>query len=139
MENKKKRKKERKDWHRNLAWNQHFLAVYKFFQRNIWKSFLQYFCCVFLHQFHCQNNLMWAGYLLSLIRFKFFDMSISSQKKATFICWTIQALYLEQVATTVLCCNPDRFLKASDRGYTFCSSGIFILLHCGKCGCLFPS
>lgn len=33
-------KKEIKGWPRSLVWNQQLLAVYKFFQRNIWKSSL---------------------------------------------------------------------------------------------------
>lgn len=54
------------------------------FKETFGKVLCSIFYCVFLHRFHCQNNLMWAEYLRPLILFKFFDMSISSQKQGKF-------------------------------------------------------
>lgn len=94
-------KKKITDWPRSLVWNQQLLAVYKFFQRNVWKSSLQHFYCVFLHQFCCQNDLMGAEYSLCLILSNFFDTSIS-KKRQLFSVRQLRLTLWSRIAATVM-------------------------------------
>lgn len=120
-------KKEITDWPRSLVWNQQLLAVYKFFQRNIWKSSLQHFYCVFLHQFCCQNDLMWAEHSLCLILSKFFDTRISKKRQLFSVRQLSLALW-STGAAAVMYNNADGFWNASGQGCASWDSGICLWL-----------
>lgn len=120
-------------------WNQHFLAVYNFFQRNTWQSSLQNFYCVFLHWFHCQNNFMWAEYLAASFSLSSLTWASCLKKRQFSAIRQFRLFILSIVAAPILCCIPDRFLKALDQGYMSCGTRTFLLLYHDKERWLFPS